>query len=80
MQNYSIRDKVKATHKRRAKAVGAAGTFDKYDVSIRLGKQNFLCHYCLQPLILHGPGKYQIDHFIPLSRGGSNYANNLVIA
>lgn len=73
-------DKIKSTHRRRAEKHGAAGTFDKWDVSIRLSKQNFLCHYCLQALILHGQGKYQIDHFIPLSRGGSNYANNLVIA
>ena len=73
-------DKVKKTHQRRAERVGAPGTFDKWDVLSRLSRQKNLCHYCLQPLVFFGPEKYQIDHFIPLSRGGSNYANNIVLA
>jgi len=80
MQGYSFRDKVKATHKRRAIAVAAPGSFDKYDVLARLGKQGHLCHYCKVPLFFSGRNKYQVEHFVPLSRGGSNWATNIVIA
>jgi len=73
-------DKIRSTHRRRAEKVGAVGTFDKWDVMIRLGRQNNLCHYCYCKLDFFGPNKFQVDHFIPLSRGGSNYAINLVIA
>jgi len=73
-------DRVRSTHRRRAEKVGAVGSFDKWDVLIRLGKQKNLCHYCQCRIEVHGPEKYQIDHFIPLSRGGSNHANNIVLA
>lgn len=79
-RGYAVRDKARSTHLRRAKTAGVPGSFDKWDVQIRLSKQGQRCHYCGASLITYGPGKYQIDHFIPLSRGGSNYASNIVLA
>lgn len=39
-------------------------------------QQNGLCYYCREELY----GQYDVDHVIPLSRGGSNGVDNLVIA
>ncbi|GAQ23913.1 hypothetical protein DEIGR_400046 [Deinococcus grandis] len=77
---YRSGDAYKSKHRRRAKAVGARGSFDKWDVSIRLAKQRGRCHYCGERLDTHGPNKFQADHWIPLSRGGTNYAVNIVCA
>ena len=59
---------------------GVAGSFDAGDVMIRMTKQKSACHYCGCKLELFGPQKFQVDHFVPLSRGGSNFMNNLVLA
>jgi 5-methylcytosine-specific restriction endonuclease McrA len=77
---WRARDPYRARHARRAQEYGVQGTFDKYDVEIRLTKQQGLCHYCGEKLERFGPRKFTVDHFIPLSRGGSNFMNNLVIA
>lgn len=73
-------DAYKSKHRRRAKLHGARGSFDKWDVELRFIKHGGLCHYCGTPLTKFGPEKFQVDHFIPLSRGGTNYSNNLVCA
>lgn len=73
-------DKTMHAHARRARTVGAPGKFGKGDVHALLITQDCRCKYCLEPLRLAGPDRYQIDHFIPLSRGGSNYASNIVLA
>ncbi|WP_082689058.1 HNH endonuclease [Deinococcus actinosclerus] len=73
-------DPYKSRHRRRAKKVGAVGSFDKGDVDIRRAKQGGLCHYCGEVLEIDGPRKFQVDHFIPLSRGGTNMMTNIVCA
>jgi len=35
------------------------------------------CHYCVEPISF---GKDQLEHKTPISRGGTNHYNNLVIA
>lgn len=44
------------------------------DVENLLKNQNYLCNECKNPL-----EKYDVDHIIPLSRGGSNWPTNLQI-
>lgn len=74
------RDAYKSKHRSRARKAGVAGSFDSGDVLIRLAKQKEHCHYCGCKLELFGPDKFQVDHFIPLSKGGENSMNNIVIA
>ena len=74
------RDPYRSKHKKRAVLAGVPGSFDQGDVLIRLTAQQGHCHYCGCKLELWGPQKFQVDHFIPLSRGGTNFMNNLVLA
>lgn len=62
-------------HKRRARKLAAGGSFTPADIeAIRIAQGNrcYLCHKKL--------AKYHIDHFIPLSKGGTNDAGNLRLA
>jgi len=45
------------------------------DISAQLIRQNRLCYWCSQPV----PPNYHVDHVIPVARGGSNAADNIVI-
>ena len=63
-------------HKRRARKVAAGGTYSAQDVQKQHQYQKGRCYYCGQKL-----GKpYHVDHVIPLSRGGSNAPENIVLA
>lgn len=59
----------------RARKAKAGGTFTKEDIDKKLSYQNNLCWWCDKEM----NKKYSIDHIIPLSRGGSNYPDNIVI-
>jgi len=61
---------------RRARKLNASGSFTATDIDIQYQKQGGLCWWCGKEL----HNKYHIDHVIPLSRGGSNYPENLVCA
>lgn len=63
-----------AEAQRRAWAKGSKYTQE--DVKALLVAQSWLCCYCQTPLKTH----YHIDHVVPLSRGGSNGADNIAIA
>lgn len=65
-----------ALRNRRARERLAAGTHNGQDIRDCLVMQRHLCFYCLEPL---APG-YHVDHMIPISRGGSNAASNIVCA
>lgn len=73
-------DRYKAAHRRRAESYGVGGVFDQGDVMIRLARQGERCHYCGEVLELTGRRKFQVDHFIPLARGGRNSMSNIVCA
>lgn len=60
-----------AAHKRRGRMVGS---FTKDDVRSLLVGQSFRCNHCRGDLRVVG---YHVDHVLPVSKGGTNDANNL---
>ena len=60
-------------NKRRAKKMGAEGYYDGKEVAILLEIQSGLC-LCGADI---SAGNHTVDHYIPLSRGGSNNLANL---
>lgn len=61
--------------KRRARMVAAVGEFTGHDVVALLKTHGRICFYCGEKI-----KKFHLDHFIPLSRGGTNWPDNLVIS
>jgi len=59
---------------RRARILQAGGTYTKDDIIALLIAQESKCALCGKPF---GPDGYHIDHFVPLSRGGTNDPSNL---
>lgn len=64
-----------AKHRRRARKHDAIGSHTSTDIDILYINQHGLCAYCSTPL----HGKYHVDHIVPLSRGGTDYAENLTL-
>lgn len=64
-----------ARHRRIAKVYGNGGTHTDKDIQAQYMSQNGLCYWCKRKLT-----KYHVDHVIPVSRGGSNGPENIVIA
>jgi 5-methylcytosine-specific restriction endonuclease McrA len=58
-----------------ARLRNAPGDITKDDILALHDKQNGLCFYCIEPYT-----DYHADHYIPLSKGGTNYPSNIVIA
>lgn len=61
--------------RRRAREYGADGSYSAEDVRAILKSQGRRCRYCNEALT-----RFHVDHFIPLSRGGSNWPSNLVLS
>lgn len=64
-----------ADNRRRALERGADGEFSKEDVLLLQLSQGYMCIYCGKST----REKYHVDHVHPLSRGGSNWPDNLQI-
>jgi 5-methylcytosine-specific restriction endonuclease McrA len=62
------------SQRRRAKVRGSEGTHTAADIDLQYRTQNGKCWHCGKEL----NGTYEIDHLIPLSKGGTNWPNNLV--
>jgi 5-methylcytosine-specific restriction endonuclease McrA len=60
---------------RRAIISGAKGTHSKEEIAIKIELQKHKCYYCGEIIT----NKYHVDHVVPVSRGGSNDIDNLVI-
>ena len=78
-QRFSDKQKqqvVASVRNRRARIKHNGGTHTANDIQERLEEQGYMCFYCGYPL----ENDYQVDHFYPLAKGGSNDAENLVIA
>ena len=65
-----------ATHKRRARIAKVGGKFTKEDIKNLYTTQGGSCYYCSVD-IEHG---YEIEHMTPISRGGSNWIDNVCLA
>ncbi len=62
------------------KRAEAPGSFDKHDLRRQFAEQRGCCFYCG---VRVGRGEkiaWHIEHFIPISRGGTNYPENIRIA
>ena len=68
-------ERVLWVHRRRARAWAAAGSHTVADIRRLADKQQGLCAYCAQPY-----GRYEVEHKTPLSRGGSNWPENLCLS
>ena len=64
-----------ATQHARAKRAKAPGSHTEADIKRQTLFQRKKCWWCFQPL-----ESYHVDHLIPLSQGGSNGPENIVIA
>lgn len=60
---------------RRARKLSAPGRYTKENLLTQCKSQNNLCYWCSQPLM-----RKHADHYFPLSRGGTNWPDNIVIS
>lgn len=65
-----------AAHKHRALKLQAQGTHTAQDIQKQYKNQQGKCYYCRKKVGI----TYDVDHVIPLSKGGTNDPSNLVIA
>ena len=61
---------------RKARVRGAEGFHTFVDIAEKYNAQHGKCFYCNCDLNY----EFHVDHFYPISKGGSNYPDNLVIA
>lgn len=66
----------RTTQIRRARKRNADGTYSQFDIERKYKAQKAKCYYCGISI----KDGYHIDHVVPLSRGGSNWPDNLVLA
>lgn len=64
------------SHAKRARKKSARGTHTASDIRRQYAAQKGMCYYCQEKT----DGKYHVEHVIPLSRGGSNGPENIVIS
>lgn len=69
------------SHKRRALKRGNGGTYTAQDIRNKLIAQKHTCYYCHNTLKKRGKKYlYHVEHVVPISKGGSNWPDNIVIA
>lgn len=70
-------DRAKArARRRRARKADAVGSHTAADIRAQYKRQKGKCYYCGVKV----GDKYHVDHIVPLSRGGSDSPENLVVA
>lgn len=75
IKRWAAKNPIK-TRAHKARRRSAEGRFNDSDIISIYKNQKGLCYYCMEPLY----NKYDIDHFIPVSKGGTNYPSNLRLA
>lgn len=63
-------------HRRRARELEVEGSHTKEDILLQYRSQHGKCWWCAKPV----GNKYHVDHVRPITRGGSDNPENLVIA
>lgn len=63
-------------YRQRQRAGIGRGHFTGADITAKGERQGWRCYWCGQPC----KAEYHIDHIVPLSKGGSNTADNICIA
>lgn len=61
---------------RRALEKNADGTFTANEIYQQYQSQNGVCYYCQCDISDY----YEVDHYVPLSKGGSNWITNIVLS
>lgn len=67
-------------HRRRARINGNEGSYTTAEEMELFAWQDGRCHYCGAFLYSFYPQKYHIDHKTPISRGGSNFIENIALS
>lgn len=62
-------------NRRRGVKIRADGTYSAEDIALQYERQKGRCHYCKKKV----GNTYHVDHVVPLSRGGTNWPDNLVV-
>lgn len=78
-RSWAVRhpDSIKVSRaKIRAKRKKAEGVHTTADIQAQYARQHGKCYYCGEKV----GDDYHVDHIVPLSRGGTNWPDNLVIA
>lgn len=68
------------TEKRRKLSKQAEGNFTEHDLQRLYEDQERRCAYCGISIYWHIPNDIHVDHVQPLSKGGSNWPDNLCLA
>jgi len=79
-QSVNGKDTIRrSTHKRRAKILSSEdGSITRCTLDTLLKKQCNLCYYCGCTLDNNIPRSIHLDHYIPLSKGGTHTLSNVV--
>lgn len=68
-----------STINRRARKKKALGSHTSQEIQEQLARQKHKCYYCKTKLGSKR-SSYHADHIVPLSKGGTNYIDNIVLA
>lgn len=83
MRNWRFRNAERAKaiiHKRLARKHAAPGEYTADDVRRIYAEQDGMCAYCGIRIFMDIPKDVHVDHVMPLSRGGANSADNLLLS
>lgn len=64
----------------RAKRLGTPGEFSKRDLAEKFREQNGKCYYCECDIGAAKDKPWNVEHLIPLSRGGTNFPDNIAVS